>query len=359
MRPDTIKFAASIILLTVLTNSCEKPEKTEYIYLKQPVCGTIFTPKSYDYQVVGFYPSWKLSVLPMSEIPWNKLTRIIYAFAEPNTDGTLNTGSISNIDELVDLAHTQGVEVYFSVGGGGQSENFPLMATRESSRIRFVNEVRQFIFFHCLDGVDIDWEHWSGSATNSVVPAESNALVSIVSDLKAELSPFGIEMSIDLGASHWGGKHFFDQIPAYIDHLQVMCYDFSGPWSDPGPHSSFEDAIGSGSSASSLGLAYWVNYRGWPKEKILLGVPFYGRDFDTGGGAGVSYADILTEFPDAYLYDQKENIYYNGIATIAQKTQYVMDNNYSGIMIWEIAQDSQVDSLSLLSAIDRTLSALP
>jgi len=62
MRPDTIKFAASIILLTVLTNSCEKPEKTEYIYLKQPVCGTIFTPKSYDYQVVGFYPSWKLSV---------------------------------------------------------------------------------------------------------------------------------------------------------------------------------------------------------------------------------------------------------------------------------------------------------
>jgi GH18 family chitinase len=190
------------------------------------------------------------------------------------------------------------------------------------------------------------------------VPVESNALVSIVSDLKTELSPFDIEMSIDLGASHWGGKHFLDQIPVYVDHLQVMCYDFSGPWSDPGPHSSFDDAIGAGYSASSLGLAYWVNYRGWPKEKILLGVPFYGRDFDTGGGDGVSYTDILAEYPDAYLFDQKDNIYYNGVNTIAQKTQYVIDNNYSGIMIWEMAQDSQVDSLSLLSAIDRTLSAL-
>lgn len=358
MTLSKFKILAHIFIVIFITSSCQKNEDIEDIYLEQPVCETPFTPKAFDRQVVGFYPSWKLSAMPMSAIPWDKLTRIIYAFAEPNTDGTLNTGSISNIDQLVDLAHSQGVEVYFSVGGGGQSENFPLMATRESSRIRFVNEVRQFIFLHCLDGVDIDWEHWSGSATNSVVPVESNALVSIVSDLKTELSPFDIEMSIDLGASHWGGKHFFDQIPVYVDHLQVMCYDFSGPWSDPGPHSSFDDAIGAGYSASSLGLAYWVNYRGWPKEKILLGVPFYGRDFDTGGGDGVSYTDILAEYPDAYLFDQKDNIYYNGVNTIAQKTQYVIDNNYSGIMIWEMAQDSQVDSLSLLSAIDRTLSAL-
>lgn len=294
----------------------------------------------------------------MASIPWNNLTRIIYSFAIPNADGTLNTGSVSNIGDLVELAHANGVEVYISVGGGAGSGNFPVLANNESTRELFVKEVREFVFQNCLDGVDIDWEYWSGSASNTVVPEESNSLVTILSELKAELSPFNIEMSIDLGASHWGGKHFFDQVPDYVDHLQVMCYDYSGPWSDPGPHSSFEDAIGSGSSSSSLGLAYWVNYRGWPKEKILLGVPFYGRDFDIGGGEGVSYADILKEYPDAYLYDQRDNIYYNGINTITQKTQYVIDNNYSGIMIWEIAQDSKVDSVSLLSAINRTLAGL-
>ncbi len=358
MRKDQILSFTSFFILIFIFSSCEKNNDQEDTYLKQPVCGTAFTPKSYDYQVIGFYPSYRLSTLPLSSVQWDKLTRIVYAFATPNTNGTLNTGSISNIDEMVEIAHSNGVEVYFSVGGGAGSENFPLMATNGSARSLFVKEVREFIFQHCLDGVDIDWEYWTGSNSNTVIPEESNALVSIVSDLKTELSPFNIGMSIDLGASDWGGKHFYDQIPDYVDHLQVMAYDYSGPWSDPGPHSSFEDAIGSGSSSSSLGLAYWVNYRGWPKNKILLGVPFYGRDFDIGGGSGVSYSDILADYPDAYLFDQKDNIYYNGVNTIAQKTQYVIDNQYSGIMIWELGQDSPVDSVSLLSAINRTLAGL-
>ena len=136
-----------------------------------------------------------------------------------------------------------------------------------------------------------------------------------------------------------------------------MCYDFSGPWSDPGPHSSFEQAVGSGDDENALGLAYWVNYRGFPKEKILMGVPFYGRDFDYNDGAGVTYASIVDEYPDAPYMDQVDNIYYNGVETMARKTQYVLDNDYSGIMIWELAQDvgPEADSISLLNAIYTTI----
>jgi len=98
-----------------------------------------------------------------------------------------------------------------------------------------------------------------------------------------------------------------------------------------------------------------VNYRGWPKEHVLLGVPFYGKDFDQGGGQYISYSDILKQYPDAYKADRVNNIYYDGISTIAEKTQYVVDNDFSGIMIWEITQDSKVDSTSLLSSIFRVL----
>ena len=87
----------------------------------------------------------------------------------------------------------------------------------------------------------------------------------------------------------------------------------------------------------------------------MLGVPFYGKDFDQGGGQGISYSDILKQFPDAYKSDRVNNIYYDGISTMAEKTQYVVDNNFSGIMIWEITQDSKVDSTSLLSSIYRVL----
>jgi GH18 family chitinase len=84
-------------------------------------------------------------------------------------------------------------------------------------------------------------------------------------------------------------------------------------------------------------------------------VPFYGKDFDQGGGNLLSYSEILLLHPDAYKYDRVNNIYFDGIATMADKTKYVTDNEFSGIMIWEITQDSGVDSTSLLNSIHKVL----
>ena len=353
IRNNTLSFIniTSTVLVLFIT-ACSKDTVPEGDYLDTPACSENFIPRSYNRQVVGFYPSWKQDVMAQGQIPWDKLTRIVYAFAQPNTDGTLYTSELNGMRSLRDSAHAHGVEAYFSIGGADGSANFHVMAENEKTRKKFINEVKQYVFENCLDGVDIDWEYWSGDATGSVVPAESNALVTVLRELSEELSPYGIEISVDLGASDWWGKHYYDGVAQYADHLMVMAYDFTGTWTDPGQHSSYGDAIGSGNTSASTGLAYYVNYRGWPKQKILLGVPFYGKDFDIGGGMYISYSDILRSHPDAYLYDQAENIYYNGISTIERKAEYVLENGYSGIMIWEITQDSPVDSVSLLNAIN-------
>ena len=44
-------------------------------------------------------------------------------------------------------------------------------------------------------------------------------------------------------------------------------------------------------------------------------------------------------------------IAYNGIPTIQRKCQYVMDEGFGGVMIWELGQDSPVQQYSLLRAI--------
>ncbi len=335
--------------------ACNKDQEDEYNYLDSPQCKLSFIPKSAQYKVIGFYPSWKYGSMPLSDIPYEKLTRIVYAFAIPNPNGTIDTRDLTMVNELIESAHAHGVEVYFSVGGGNGSSNFPFIAQTEETRKRFVNEVCQFLFENCLDGVDIDWEYWSEYGDYSIMRDESGAFLNILQMLNEKLKPFNLGLTIDVGASHWSGIHFFDGVAASVDGVQVMCYDFSGPWSDPGPHSSYEQSIGTGNTVNSTGLAYWINYRKWPKEKILLGVPFYGRDFDNQGGEGIAYSGIVSLTPDAYLNDKVNNIYYNGIITMSRKTQYVVDNNLPGIMIWEIAQDSEVDSISLLSAIDRTI----
>lgn len=341
-------------LLSFYSCSDEDEDIEPDYYLTEPLCKDTFTPKPYTYSVVGFYPSWKHDILPISSIKWDKITRVVYAFASPNLDGSLNVSYLTKMDELVSAAHAQGVEVYFSIGGAEDSDNFPIIATNEKTRSKFIKAVRHYIFAHCLDGVDIDWEVWTGAQSNTIVTEESSALITILKELQTELTPFNRKVSIDLYASDWGGKHYFDDVCIYADYLQVMAYDFSGWWTGPGPHSSYEDAIGSGSDEGSTGLAYWVNYRGWPKEKILLGVPFYGRDFDD-NGKGISYRTIVSQFPEAPEYDQINNIYYNGKETIRRKATYIVENQFSGIMMWELAHDAPGDSISLLNVIDEVI----
>jgi chitinase len=352
MLDERVARVSLIIVSVLILFGCNKDESVVDNYLKSPVCTNPFIPKTSEFKVVGFYPSWRHDYMKLEDIKWEKLTRIVYAFAIPNIDGTLNTTSLTMAKQLVDTAHAHGVEVYFSVGGGEGSTNFAWIASDGEATKRFVKEVRQYLFENCFDGVDIDWEYWSGYRINAVIPTESATFVYIMKLLKDELKPYGLGLSIDLGATHWSGKHFNTDVVQYVDDMQIMCYDFSGPWSTPGPHSSYEQSIGSGSSSSSTGLAYWINYRKWPKEKILLGVPFYGRDFDNQGGEGISYSEIIKLSPQAYLDDRINNIYYDGIITMARKTQYVVDNKLSGIMIWELGQDSSVDSTSLLNTID-------
>ncbi|MXX96133.1 MAG: glycoside hydrolase family 18 protein [Rhodothermaceae bacterium] len=315
----------------------------------EPSCAGTFEGKTFAHHVIGFYPAYRHDVTPISQIRWDMLTRVIYAFAIPRADGSLDTSRLTQVGTLVSTAHAHGVEVYVSVGGGGSSEGLTALAANDDTRRVFVETVGQYLETHCLDGVDIDWEHWTKDNANMPVPSEKASLVSLLQDLRAALD--GPKISLDVYPGDWFGRHYEDVHPL-VDHVHVMSYDFSGPWSAPGPHSSFEQAIGSGSSASSTGLAYWTNYRGWPKNKLVLGVPFYGRDFDDRGGAGITYRDIVALHSDAPDMDRVANIYYNGVQTITNKARYAIDNGFPGVMIWEIAQDTEDPATSLLHAID-------
>ncbi len=316
----------------------------------QTSCAHTFEDKAFAHHVIGFYPAYKHGALPISKIRWDMLTHVIYAFAIPRADGSLDTSKLTQVGALVSAAHAHGVQVYVSVGGGGSSEGFPALAANDNTRRVFVETVRQYLETHCLDGVDIDWEYWTKNNASVPLASEKASLVALLQDLRTALD--GPKISLDVYPGDWFGRHYEDIHPL-VDHVHVMGYDFSGPWSASGPHSSFEQAIGSGSSASSTGLAYWTNYRRWPKNKIVLGLPFYGRDFDTQGGAGISYKDIVTLYSDAPDMDRVANIYYNGVQTITKKTRYVIDNGFAGVMVWEIAQDTEDPATSLLHAIDR------
>lgn len=147
----------------------------------------------------------------------------------------------------------------------------------------------------------------------------------------------------------YGGDRVPDASLARLDFINVMAYDATGPWEPkkPGQHSSLGFAKDN--------ISYWLR-RGVGKEKLVLGVPFYGygfgRDFQKDG---YPYAEILKRYPDAEKRDQVgKTIWHNSRPTIREKANYVIQNNLAGIMIWSLEQDAPGDK-SLLKVINESL----
>jgi len=339
-----IYLCLAVFLIAV---SCkEDPDPIQEF--EPPICTDTYVKKSYQYEVVGFYPSWRHSVLPIESVKWDKLTRVIYCFAVPAVNGGLSTGELFLASQLVSTAHANGVEAVFSIGGAAGSSTFVDAVSTPEKRKNMIERILTFLGNNCFDGVDIDYETYSAQLPD-------NILTDFMKDLYAELPQYGYSISIDVYPSGWSGKKVSDEVVDLVDYVYIMGYNFSGPWSDPGPHSSYEQCIGSGNTSSSTGLAYWANYRGWDKNKLVLGVPFYGRDFDVDGGKPITYKDIIALDPTAAYVNQWNNIYYDGIDAVTRKAEYIVANNFPGMMIWELGQDAGVDSLSLLTAMDGVL----
>jgi len=71
----------------------------------------------------------------------------------------------------------------------------------------------------------------------------------------------------------------------YLDHLNLMAYDFFGPWSSKSGHHAQLYSLNRDDTSGSSGVAYLLSH-GFPARKILLGVPTHGRSFLGVAGAG-------------------------------------------------------------------------
>jgi GH18 family chitinase len=115
-----------------------------------------------------------------------------------------------------------------------------------------------------------------------------------------------------------------------VDFLNLMVYDMGYP------HSTYEHARSS--------LSHWRWIEGLPKEKMILGLPFYShKDW-------VSYRDVIARYTtSAAQIDHAGGLDYNGQPTIRAKTE-LAKKEAGGVMFWELSQDTQ-DDTSLLMTI--------
>lgn len=278
-----------------------------------------------------------------NKLDWSKITHLNLAFENPDVDGNLSFNA--NNAAFVSKAKSNHVKVLVSIGGGGQANdeamrNRYFVLINDAHRTAFVNKIVKYVQDHDLDGIDIDLEG----------PAINSDYGKFVGDLRSAL-PSGKILTAALSHLNNGDMVSSETVQLF-DFLNIMAYDSTGSWNPaaPGQHSSYSFAVAS--------LDWWVTKKGLQKDKAILGVPFYGYGFGEDANEGLSYDQILTQFGNA-AQDRDESgntIYYNGVPTIIKKTQYVLDEGFGGIMIWQLAQDRPTsDPKSLLRNIFNTI----
>jgi len=288
-------------------------------------------PTEPDFRIVGYFPDYRLSEVDASIA--DKLTDIIYFSIEPNPDGSLDLSNMSmTAYQKLNAMRLQNplLKIYIAIGGWGRSDHFAEMATNAQSRQVFVTELTDFCLEVNFSGADFDWE-FPANATEKL--AYTHLLVETASSFKDH----GLKVSVALNPNQ---KLNSDAYQA-IDRINIMSYDHGGR------HATYDQAI------KDVNAFFTQNVSA---EKLCLGMPFYGREIDNFSNA-ISYNSIVTKYNPGPNIDEVDGIYYNGIATIGQKTDYAFNAGLQGVMIWEIGQDASGEE-SLLTAINSKLNSI-
>ncbi|KAI9594749.1 glycoside hydrolase [Syncephalis fuscata] len=348
--------------------------------------------------VVGYYTDWNSQQLPPNKIDYSKLTHINYAFALINANTNAPTIQTANVlTDLVKNAHQHNVRVAISIGGWSGSAPFSAIAADSSKRSRFIQQTRDFVAKYNLDGVDIDWEY-PGRATNGVTGRkdDSSNFLTLLKELRSQL-PKDKYISAAVRVEPFDGPNGpMKDVSAFagpLSFVQVMAYDVYGSWSSTtGPNAPFDPA----KSGNEPPVSFTTAAKAWsdakfPREKIVMGLAFYGRsavaasalkansmygqqnknvaqaagaDGSAGSGGVWTWKDlrsnkILTSTSAAnkgtgwqrnwddgtktpWLYNDKSKTFisYDDPQSLAVKVNYVRKNNYGGVMIWALNQDN-------------------
>jgi len=290
------------------------------------------------FKIVGYY-SIDAAISDVNKSTLKKLTHVNLWFLNPDSLGNF-TRDLSGLAPFLQAAHRKNVKVLFSIGGGSKQPQYHDLLKDDKRSILIRNLIGEVLKYN-LDGIDVDLE---GSNIDSYY---EKFVVELASALRKHNKLITAAIAI------YYKDQFTDHALSQYDFVNVMSYDRTGPWrpEKPGPHAAYEHAVED--------LEYFGVVRMIPKEKMTLGVPFYGYGYGptlTSPAISMNFAEITDTFPGAEAVDEwtmpdGKILYYNGIPTIKRKTLLAREKA-SGIMIWQVLGDAK-GSKSLLKVINR------
>ncbi len=324
--------------------------------------------------------------LHIPDIAAEKLTHILFAFANVKEHRVVleRENDALHLSQLIALKEKNpDLKVILSVGGWSWSGNFSDAALNEENRRLFVVSALEILQKHDLDGLDIDWEYPGQIGDNNVFRPEDKENYTLLlrdcregldklSDNKGKSGEDRYELSVATGANEAFLQHTeMDKAQEYLDYIFLMTYDFYGPWTPTTGHHAalYASKVNPTATSAAKGVDLYEE-AGVPLEKIVLGVPFYGRGW-TGvepnengrfqaykdNATSQGYQSLLDEFIDKngfvrywdenakvpYLWNEETRTFYTyeDPESLSEKAAFVKEKGLAGMMYWQHAHDPQ------------------
>lgn len=313
-------------------------------------CCVVLANAKKEKVVVAYVTSWS-KVMPNPML----MTHINYAFGRV-TD-TFDGIQIRNEQRLRAIVGLKKInprlKVVLSVGGWGAG-NFSEMAANPELRKRFAKDCKRVMKEYGIDGIDIDWEYPTQSVAKiSSSPDDTKNFNLMMRDIRKQIGRKGVLTAATVSSGAYIDLH---TCVKYMDFVNVMAYDMGNP---PHHHAAlFSSKISSGMTGEKAVKKHLD--AGVPKDKLVLGMPFYGRGEHSHAineymRTGYSDGSIIERWSEKSKVPYLENkdgkmlIGFENQRSLQAKCQYILDNDLRGAMYWEYSADNiPADKATLL-----------
>ena len=175
---------------------------------------------------------------------------------------------------LVNLGQSRGARVVPMVMGSGKAADN--MLYDPAKRATFVNSAVKLVEETRADGILVDMEALSDDTQQGL----TNLMKEIYERLhpKGKLVMVSVMSKTSATAQPWFDEYNYRDLAQYVDYVQIMSYDKHYSTSAPGPVAPVDWV--------REVMSYAVTEI--PSEKILMGIPYYGRSWRTSGSGWVS-----------------------------------------------------------------------
>lgn len=318
--------------------------------------------------VLGYYPGYEGFAL--ENLPWSKLTHVCHAFLTSDPQGRIQVGEKVPSRRLTEAGRDHGVPVILSIGGWGDADGFEQATSTPQKMKRWVDDITEIVVENDYAGVDVDWEFPRDESTKRRFTKLLGAIRQEFDSIEKQSGGHLLITSAVTARPQQGKWIDGPAIEPYLDFINVMTYDFSGPWEKVAAHHAPLEPSASDPEKSwrsvRQAMQYWEQTQGFPKSKLNVGIPLYGRKFPLrdpyGKLADLPKSDFGTpEYkaiaklvdsgwnrlldPDCQVpwlkapTGQEGLIAYDDEQSVKIKGQWARENGYRGIFFWAIGHD--------------------